>query len=253
MSREFYYHETYQDYGRERLTYAVQRLILANTVVFAVQLAFEIPLGPGQVPGGIVALLLSFQPGSFTSFFLWQPLTYMFLHGSLWHLFVNMLMLFVFGPEVERALGTRQFFRFYMLCGGLGVLFTMLSRGDVTVCGASGATMGVLIAHAVVNPHRELFLFPFAVPLNVRAFVFIAIILNLISAMAPNSATSVWTHFGGMGVGYAYMKLVPRFRGWRLQRKNRRPRPVSKADHLDAVGEAVDNIFKFDDERRRRQ
>lgn len=56
-----------------------------------------------------------------------------------------------------------------------------------------------------------------------------------------------------MGVGYAYMKLIPRVREWRLHRKNRRSQGASTTHHLDAVGEAVDNIFKFEDERKRRK
>jgi len=72
----------------------------------------------------------------------------MYLHNGLLHLFMNMLWLFFFGPEVEHTLGTRQFVRFYILCGMLGVLFTFIPMRlfdeNVSVAGASGARHGRL-------------------------------------------------------------------------------------------------------------
>ena len=97
----------------DRITYAVQRLILINTAIFAFQLLLDIPLGypivHGEIsgpPGGFVITWLGFQPGAFLNGALWKPVSYMFLHGGLMHLFLNMLWLFFFGPEVERTLGS---------------------------------------------------------------------------------------------------------------------------------------------------
>jgi len=247
----YYQSEQYRFGGYDyRITRAVQRLILINIAVYAIQLLLDVPFAElGWPPGGLIARLLSFQPLSFVFGMVWQPLTYMFLHANLMHLFFNMLWLFFFGPDVERALGTRQFVVFYLLCGALGVMATfvpLVIYGEmVSVVGASGAVMGTLIAFAIVNPHRTFFMFPLPVPITARWLVAIVIVLNLLNA-GPGSHTSVSTHFGGMAVGYAYMKLIPYWRGWqRSFRRQRRPKGKK-----DSTGEHVDNIFRFDNHRR---
>lgn len=254
----YYYQESpgYSFTSRNRITYATQRLILANVIVFAAQLVLQmIPVGSGTLPlGGYATYYLMFHPDHLMHGFVWQPFTYMFLHAGLLHLFTNMLGLFFFGPDVERVLSTRQFFRFYFLCGALGVLAGLipyfLNGASVSVVGASGATLGVLVAFAVAFPDREIILFPLPFPINARVIVAVFIVLNLLDAVRSGSNVSVTTHLGGMAVAFAYMKLVPRIRDWGDSMRKRRPRPKNK---VDAVGEAVDNIFKFEDERRRRK
>ena len=245
-----------------RMTHAVQRLILLNAAVFAAQLLIDIPLGgSGRMvlaspPGGPVIEWLAFSPTDILRGFVWQPFTYMFLHAGLSHLFMNMIGLFFFGPDVERVLSTRQFYRFFFLCGALGVFAEMLlwalptgPPGGATVVGASGATMGVLVAFATLYPNREMFLFPIPIRLTARAVVIIFIALNLMSALSTSNVA--WaTHFGGMGVGYLYVKYLPRIRTWLDQRRRSSPEPT---DNMDKLGEAVDNIFKFDEERKRRK
>ena len=253
------YHERQHYAQRARITWAVQRLILANTLIFAIQLLLDIPLGGSALragglmpPGGALHQWLAFQPSVFALGALWKPFTYMFLHAGLLHLFLNMLWLFFFGPDVERALGTRQFVRFYLLCGALGVLATFaptaVTGASISVTGASGAVMGIMVAFAVINPERQFFLFPFAIPINARALVIIVIAMNVLSALQPGN-TSVATHFGGMLVGFGYMKLVPRVRRWQLSR--RRGNGATE-DPMEAAKEAVDNIFKFEERKRRR-
>jgi len=238
-----------------RITWAVQRLILANTVLFAGQLLLDIPFGLpvrlsgfGAPPGGNLIDLLAFQPDRLLVGMVWKPLTYMFLHNDLTHLFFNMLWLFFFGPEVERVLGTRQFIRFYLICGALGVLATFISY-NVSVTGASGAVMGVMIAFAMINPDRQFFLFPLPIPITARALVIIIVAMNILMGVQGGGATSVSTHLGGMAVGYGYMKLIPLLRErqrsfWRKKYDGNNP--------SDPLGEAVDNIFKFEEEKRKR-
>jgi len=227
--------------ARERLTWAVRRLILANIFVFVVQLLVDIPLGyrvspmsEFAPPGGPVAGLLAFQPGLFVSGLFWKPFTYQFLHAGLMHLFMNML-------------------RFYVICGTGAVLATLIPWSmfgrEVSVTGASGAVMAVLVAFAVINPERQFFLFPFPLPINARALVIIVIIMNLFWGLGKGSTTSVATHFGGMAVGYCYMKFTPIFRRWRLDQRRRNH---TAENSVDVAGKMVDNIFKFEKRRRRR-
>lgn len=260
MSQYQYYQEQ-RGFALPRITWAVQRLILANALVFVLQLlAAPAQAALGMFFGGFpingLELTLSFQPDLFLSGYIYKPLTYQFLHSGLLHLFMNMLWLFFFGPEVERTLGTRQFFRFYLLCGALAVLATIpayLMPGSrvlaPSVMGASGAVMGVLVAFAMVDPHRQFYLFPLPVPITAVWLVVIVVVMNIVSGLGDNSI-SVATHFGGMATGYALMKLIPIINARRRQRRAARAVPEAKPNS-DKVGEAVDNIFKFEDRNRR--
>lgn len=256
MSQYSYYQER-TGLAMPRITWAVQRLILANTLVFAVQLALDpvqawlaVRFGVGATVGGVVNGALGFQPDLFLRGYLYKPLTYQFLHGGLLHLFMNMLWLFFFGPDVERTLGTRQFYRFYVTCGGLGVLLTLAPYFAVGACpsvtGASGSVMGVLVAFALIEPDRQFFLFPFPAPITARWLVVIVVVMNIIAGLG-DSPVSVTTHFGGMAVGYAYMKLLPRYNAWLRERRRESSAGEEKVKPgVDKVGEAVDNIFRFE-------
>jgi membrane associated rhomboid family serine protease len=203
--------------------------------------------------GGILNDYLAFKPSYFLAGLIYQPLTYQFLHSSLIHIFMNMLWLFFFGPDVERTLGSRPFIIFYLVCGALGVLTNVatfaLYGSNPSIVGASGAAMGVLIAFAIIDPERQFFLFPLPFPVNARALVIIIVVLNIVSALG-DSNTSVATHFGGMAVGYLYMTILPRYNTW--WRRYRHDKAVAKKrKKMEKVGEAVDNIFEFRDKNRK--
>jgi len=244
-------------FGDSRITWAVQRLILANIIVFALQLVSDPILvffglrDAHTYPGGGFSIWLGFQQVNFMGGMVWTPLTYQFMHSSILHLFLNMLPLFFFGPVLERVLGTRGFFRFYLFCGAGGVLATIipyLLRGEVTnVVGASGAIMGVLVAFAMIEPDRQVYLFPYPWPINARALVMIAVLMNIIYALS-GSSISVMTHFGGMFMGFLYMKAAPFFTNFWRARRRREAREKKKSG--DKVGEAVDNIFEFKNRKR---
>jgi membrane associated rhomboid family serine protease len=217
----------------------------------------DIPLGyRGGPPGGFITEWLAFDPQRLFMGAVWQPFTYMFLHGGLMHLFLNMMWLYFFGPEVERVLGTAQFLRFYILCGAAGVFAVLVPLGiaavahgtvapaAITVVGASGAVMGTLIAYAIVNPDRTFFMFPLPIPINARALVIIVIVMNLLSVQ--DGSTSVATHFGGMAVAFAYMKLAPRIRNWTRSKKPPKGKPPTDGN----IGDAIDNIFRFEDKKK---
>ncbi len=256
------YRATYQSQGfgssTPGITWAVHVLILTTVAAHAAQLVLFVPLGHveniprGSFPSHSVVGLLGFST-LFLRGYLWQPFTYLFLHAGLMHLFMNMLWLYMFGPDVERLLGTRQFFRFYFFCGAVGVLLSLTPpllglAPSPPVIGASGAVMGVLIAFAIADPERQLFLFPLPFPINARGLIFIVIVLNLFSALG-GGPSSVSTHFGGMGAGFLYMKLAPYFvRRWPRVRFSRQwfrshHRPRRRAKN-DTIGEEVDKILR---------
>ena len=223
-----------RSFAAPRITWAVQRLIFANILVFAFQLVIDpiqAVLFAGYavsqpIPGGILNYWMGFQPDWFLHGMVWKPFTYQFLHSGLMHLFMNMLWLFFFGPDVERTLGTRQFFRFYLTCGVLGVLATLLpyllAGRSPSVTGSSGAVMGVMVAFAIVDPDRQFYLFPLPFPITARALVLIVIVMNVVLGLGEGNV-SVATHFGGMAVGFAYMKLLPQINLWQRERRVRLP------------------------------
>ncbi len=229
------------------VTYAVRRLILLNAAVFAVQLLLA-PAGALLGVNGVV--WLGFTPGDFMRGCLWQPLTYQFLHGGLMHLFMNMLWLYFFGPEVERLLGSRQFVRFYLGCGALGVLLSVLSLvlwgNNPVIVGASGAVMGVMVAFAMVDPQRQFVLFPLPVPVSAVWLVVIVAFMNVATALNGGGDTSAATHLGGMAAGYGLMKAIPLYHQWRRERRRGQWTGPGKTPS-DRARDAVDNIFKFKD------
>lgn len=253
--QQYYDQDMRMSFQMPRVTWAVQRLILLNAALFTLQLLL-MPLETWlQSPRLSMLHWFGFHPGMFYRGFVWTPLTYQFLHGGIMHLFMNMLWLFVFGPEVERVLGSRQFVRFYLACGALGVLATglpyVLTGRYSTVIGASGATMGVLVAFAMIDPDRKFYMFPLPVPLTATWLVILVVLFNIMGMRAGDPTTSIATHFGGMITGGLLMKGIPMFNQWRRKQMLFKDHP-GKSDGKDSksdggIGEAVDNIFRFKD------
>jgi membrane associated rhomboid family serine protease len=135
----------------------------------------------------------------------------------------------------------------------MATLVSAFFTGAHPVIGASGAVMGVLVAFAMANPEREFFLFPLPFRINARGLVMIVVAFNLVSALlgaldpGAQTRTSVATHFGGMLAGYALMKAVPVFRRWQDARRRKTGRSAA------SIEDAVNNIFKFDEARRKRR
>jgi membrane associated rhomboid family serine protease len=148
----------------------------------------------------------------------WQPFTYLFLHGGLWHLLINMLVLWMFGADLERTWGTRRFYTYFFLTGvGAGVINIIVktildptgAKGSAIIptIGASGAIYGVLLAAAMVFPQRQVMLFPFPVTLPMRVYVMIMGAVEFFSTLgSTGDNVSHISHLGGMLVGYLFLR-----------------------------------------------
>lgn len=179
---------------------AVRYLLLANGLVF---LAQNILRGPGleQVFGLVPRDL-------FGRWHLWQPLTYMFLHGSLFHLLFNMLAVFMFGAELERAWGTREFLVYYLVTGvGAGLTQWAVSiHSPVPVIGASGAVFGLLLAFGMMFPDRPILLW-FVLPIPAKYLVILFGFIELAAVAAGRGGgVARFAHLGGLLVGFLYLK-----------------------------------------------
>jgi membrane associated rhomboid family serine protease len=224
---------TYLSYslGPGPLTPAVRALVIANGVGYLLTLvAPGLSIWLGLVPALVVE-----------RWWLWQPVSYMFLHGGLFHLLFNMLALWMFGVDLERRLGTRFFIRFYFVAGigaaATTLLVSLLPFGfseslyaSVTV-GASGAVYGLLVAFAMAYPHRPIYLY-LLFPIPARVFVVIVGAISFLSSVSePRGGVAHATHLGGLVVGYLYLagqrgrlwsSVRSQWLRWRLARLRKR-------------------------------
>lgn len=193
-----------------RLTPTVKVLILINVVMFVVTM----PALVAYYRTGVITwpIHLCVVPHSLLHRgFVWQLVTYMFLHGGVFHIFFNMFALWMFGSELETRLGRGRFLQLYFISGiGAGLCHTVASWGSrIPMLGASGAVFGVLVAFAMLFPDRYITLFIFLFPLTLKAkhlvLGFAAIeILWVISA--SRSGVAHTAHVGGLIFGYLFMK-----------------------------------------------
>lgn len=187
---------------------AAHYLILANLIGFALQLFFprltwEFALTPAAVTQKL---------------YIWQLVTSMFLHGGLWHILFNMLALWMFGLDLERVWGARRFLYYYFFTGiGAGLLYVLVNPFSwVPSIGASGAIYGVLLAFALLFPHRTIFLYFFPLPAR-YAVIVMGLLAFFASVGGYQAGINHVAHLGGLLFGLLYLKG----RGW-LYRLTRR-------------------------------
>jgi membrane associated rhomboid family serine protease len=156
--------------------------------------------------------------------------TAMFLHGGLMHVGSNMLFLWIFGNNVEDALGRIRFLAFYLACGVVAALVQVVASaitGDVEVpmVGASGAIAGVLAAYVVLFPQARVTTLVIVVVfiriLKVPAAFFIGLwfLLQVLSILFGASAgVALFAHVGGFLAGWLAIRFVGRHPEWRARR-----------------------------------
>lgn len=139
----------------------------------------------------------------------WTALTYMFVHAGFWHLALNVYTLWVFGPRLERAWGTRAFVAFYVWCGlGGAAAHALFARGPSLLVGASAAVFGVLLAYALRYPDDEALFFG-VVPMRVWWLVAFLAAINLAMGVldaTAGSATGGTAHLAHLG-GFVFAAL----------------------------------------------
>jgi len=140
---------------------------------------------------------------------IWQPLTYMFIHGDFFHLFMNMFVLWMFGSEMESIWGSKEFLKYYFITGiGSGTIWLLLNIGNPisVLIGASGAIYGVLIAYGLMFPNRKVLIY-FLFPIKVKYFVLLLGAIAFISSIGDTGSNiSHLTHLSGMLIGFIYLK-----------------------------------------------
>ena len=208
------------------LTPAVKALLLINVAVFVIEL-FIVRIGGPEAWEVTLALLALNPPLVFKSLFLWQLVTYMFLHSTeLFHVLFNMLVLWMFGCEVERLWGARRFLRYYLICGvGAGLANCAFAFMQPQTVGASGAIFGLIVAYGMLFPGSIVYFWGIF-PMTARQFALLMAAIELVSlgALSPDGVAR-FAHLGGAFTGYILIKgywdprrLANEIR-WRIRRR----------------------------------
>lgn len=184
------------------LTKWVRRLLIANVAISV--LAWLV----GRALGLDLEALLAFRPGDFLAR-PWTPVTYMFVHGDLFHLLFNMLGLFFFGPVLEERWGSNTFLRFYLICGLGGIaLSSLLAFLDPfgAIIGASAAIYGIMVAFAYYWPDSPIYIWG-VFPVKAKWLVLFLVGMSLFFSVAGSrSGTANLAHLGGALAAFGYLK-----------------------------------------------
>ena len=192
---------TYQyrtSFGGRPLTPGIKYLLIICAVVFLVQ---QLALREILLFFGLIPVLV------WTKYFVWQLVTYIFLHGSLFHLLFNLFALWMFGTQLERQWGTKAFMKNFFVTGiGAGISYILVRPGQLSpVIGASGAIYGIFLAYGLIFPNQLVYVW-FLFPIRAKYFVIIFGAIELYASIAgTQGGIAHVAHLGGMLFGYLYI------------------------------------------------
>ncbi|HXY02270.1 MAG TPA: rhomboid family intramembrane serine protease, partial [Terriglobales bacterium] len=150
---------------------------------------------------------------------IWQLVTYSFLHAGVMHVLINMLMLWMFGAQEEMDWGSKKFLEFYLFCIVGAALTTMVVAYSpipgvsplTATIGASGGVYGVLMAFGMLYGDQEIFMFPLPFMMKAKYMVAIMILLVILATFQPSQGgIANFAHLGGLLFGFLYVKFMPR-------------------------------------------
>ena len=176
----------------------VKRLLIANVAVFLLQQAYP------ELTGDLAFAASRFIEAP------WSPVTYMFVHGSFWHILFNMIVLYFFGPRVEARLGSNRFIAMYLIAGLTGALFSVFTP-YVAILGASGAVFGVELAYARFWPRDKVFIWG-VLPIEVRWLVVATVVMSLFGLGGFEPGVAHLAHLGGFVGAAIFLFAIERRR-----------------------------------------
>ncbi len=246
-------------------TKAIMILIIVNAGVFVIQLLFSTissqwgasPLIPESNFGDELVQQPIVGPDRFTSLFwlypqyaigklwLWQFVSYMFLHSihDPWHLIINMLVLWMFGGEVERVMGTKKFLTMYFTAGIFAGVMCCIFTPYNPILGASGAIFAIEIAFAMFFPNVTVIFYVF--PIKAKFLVMIFAGITIFNCLIPSGGNVAhFAHLGGLVYGFLFVRYEPRvsqlITSWQKQQRENAHR---KGDELrDEVDKLLDKV-----------
>ena len=185
----------------------VKKIIIINFVVFFLEIILQ--------NTGFIELFGLSPRDVITKGYVWQIVTYMFLHGGFWHIILNMFVIWMFGSTLEAVWGGEKFLKYYFICGLGAAVLSFISSFNSIVIGASGAAYGILLAYAVLFPYNEIYIWGI-LPVKARTLIIFFIILELYRGITRSSDhVAHIAHLGGMAAGLIYLRSD--HRAWRLR------------------------------------
>jgi membrane associated rhomboid family serine protease len=217
-------------YHEPRVSFTVA-LLIVNAAVFLVQLAASNSPTGGEIEGRYFALSLD----GLKQGFVWQLLTFQFMHAGWMHIIFNSLAIYFFGRPVEDALGRRHFLTLYLSAGIIGGLVQMLfalwlPSFDGAVVGASAGASGLVAAFAILHWEERFSLLIYFIPVNMTGKTLLAVSIGLafLGILTPNSGIANAAHLGGILTGAYYVRLFiqGRWPGWKFPTRRSTPRKL---------------------------
>jgi membrane associated rhomboid family serine protease len=192
-------------------------LLVVNVVVFLIE-CFTL----GSPPRFSLDSRFALSVEGLKSGFVWQLLTYQFMHANLWHILFNGWAIYLFGREVEATLGGKKYLVLFLAAGIMGGIFQVLAAWiwpqffGGPVVGASAGGFGLMAAYAVLFPARELtLLFP-PVTFHAKTMLILSAVLAVMGIVFPVNNIANAAHLGGMLVGVFFVRWFVQGRwGWR--------------------------------------
>jgi len=221
-------------YSTSMIPNSVRGLLIANVAVFLLQQLFDRTL---TVYFGLI-------PTMFWHGYVWQIVSYMFLHGGFFHILFNMFVLWMFGRTLETIWGPKKFLKYFFICGiGAGLLNSVLTpTSPIPIVGASGAIYGLLLAFGVLFPNQPIYLY-FLFPIKAKYFVIGLIVVEFFSGFNPASPVAHFAHLGGMLFGFVYLQWPK----WKFKLK-RAQSDQQRKQHLKVVYRREDEVRKLQKE-----
>jgi membrane associated rhomboid family serine protease len=196
-------------------TYWVKRIIIACVAIYFVQAVLK-AISPSSAY--VLVSLGGLIPADVMHGWIWQLVTYSFLHASVGHVLINMLMLWMFGAQEEMDWGRRKFLEYYLFCVAGAALVTIavaysplpgVTPATATI-GASGGVYGILMAFGMLYGDREIFMFPLPFMMKAKYMVAIMILLVVFATFDPSQGgIANFAHLGGLLFGFLYIKFMP--------------------------------------------
>ncbi len=237
------YRGGFSAFGGGAIPPMIRTLLIINVAAFLLQ----------QVTGRWVEVYFGLTPALFWSGYVWQAVSYMFLHGGFGHIFFNMLILWMFGRVFEQLWGSRRFLTYYMICGiGAGLLNAAITPGSpIPTIGASGAIYGLLMAFGITFPNQMIYVW-FLFPIRAKYFVIILVVIEFVFGFNPSSPIAHFAHLGGMLVGLLYLKWpwlkqrIRRLRGEHAHRSHMKKHMkvvYNRREEMQKLQQEVDDLL----------
>lgn len=205
------------------LTPIVKYLLIANVVVFLVQIILRNPEKYFPFMGAMESYFSATTMLKYSQYQIWRLFTFQFLHSTAdpFHLLFNMIGLYFLGTVLERFWGSKRFLVFYLICGAVGGLLYVIAgsvgiMSEGALVGASGGVLGLLVACAILFPQMKVIMLLFPISIRTAAILLTAVFVLIILTGGINAGGNL-CHLGGMATAFIWIMGKPYLFKWRMK------------------------------------